>query len=316
MENNFDIIDSDEKCDPIINKILIEYSKTHINIVSNIQHLYLDFITRPLPNDIITKIGDIPDEDRVFDIDKCFVFRSCIFHNILVVYSIFDNETIIYGFSDEYNIHDYIIISNILFVILKNKSDNTVINITIYMENNTYYESNKNDNIFNELINDIINDPDEITTHAITNKENSLPIEKSNDIDLTTNIECTEDDIIKMKKIRYDNIPIMVLLKKTIIYSSVGSNEIAIRNTDINNEIFEQNFKILDIFCISLDHILILTFNNLYLINLNKKNEHYMNMYEFTFSDLVSYLNTIFYDKCKDHFKNKLLLIDEQNSNN
>ncbi|AAC97802.1 hypothetical protein MseVgp116 [Melanoplus sanguinipes entomopoxvirus] len=307
MEINFD---------PIIHKILIEYSKTNINIVSNIKHLYLDFITRPLPDDIINKIGNIPDEDRVFDIDKCFIFRSCIFHNVLIVYSIFDNETVIYSFNDEYIIYDYIILSNILFVILKNKCDNTVINLTIYMENNNYYESSISDRIFNELINDIINDPDDITTHAIKNKENSIPIEKS-DIDLSTYIECTENDIIKQKQIRYDNIPIMVLLKQTIIYSSVGTKQIAIHKMDTNDKlIIDHDFVILDIFCISLDHILILTFNNLYLVNLNKKNEHYMNMYEFTFFELISHLNKIFYDKCKDHFKNKLLLIDEQNSNN
>lgn len=296
-----DVFLNNDPIEPIINKVLIEYDKSHIDIINNKKSIYIDMITCPLEEDLKINISGIKNEDNVFDINKYFILRSCIDKNIIITYSIIDNETNIYKISSDLKIYQYIFIFDALFFICKDELDN-VSNMIIYVENNTYYYNDNKNEVFNDLFENI-NTPDQIS-NLIVSKKDINHIEKS-EINLV-NDECSNDDIIKMKIEKYKSKNIHLQMKnKNIHLSEIGNSILYIDNMIYN---LTEDIKIIDIFKISLDHILLLSYNNImYFINFNSNSKYYMELLEFNLSELIVYLNNVFYN----NIKNKNILFNK-----
>ncbi|CCU55409.1 unknown similar to AMEV090 [Adoxophyes honmai entomopoxvirus 'L'] len=257
---------------------ILEYDNDHyVEPICKREDIYLDFITAPIEKEI--DCSSITEEDNIYDIIKYFVFKSCNYDDILILYDIMCNKILLLKHSIK--IKEYIIIDNYLLIIYNNNE-----NIIIDIENKKY-------KILKTMWCSLLLKANEILTYISKLNKNKINISiNKNNIVLDNN---DNNWNIKSIEIRNKN-------KNIICYKEYFKSSILISQDNkliFKNNIHELDFTIVSIFNFSLVHVLLLTnTNNIVILNLtNMEYEIYNNYY-----NIIDMLNDKFYNKIRNSF--------------
>lgn len=209
-------------------------------------HIILDQITSGLLyNDI--KISNFTGD---IDIFKNFIFKSVIRDNRLYIYNLYDD--IFYEIEFKFSVLSYMMIQNHLLLTLYNKE--TTFKLIVHLDEGKLFVMKDKKKI--QSLNYMINI--EETLKLISNKDNYIEVSKSEIEELKADESNLKDNIIDLKKKKYNDRSFEIIDFKTGKVFTISYHKII---DLIKGKTYAYNSKILECLNMSDDYLLIILLN-------------------------------------------------------